>query len=311
MQFEGFSPGASTMADPFIENNIPRNNLARPSSTPIVHKFDNFAPSHGGPFLASKPLPKPRAASVSILPPLPKPTPVARIQSKLKLSPVSEAQPTPTQEAPKKRVAQRKSTNVTSKLDESATSEGTQTADLTKRPVVFEQPAEPEDEPSPLAAKSAAATARPASAMASLQTKAAPAKKRAAAPIRPASAAKRPKMVDQGTQTQTLSGRDHTVALKATPANENLADVPALVNDTQSPPSPPESYLNTIDNFVTKHKARPAPKELWQTPEYAEADEERRMLLINDFICDNLDNDDFLQLCQDTEKAWRRIGLGM
>jgi hypothetical protein len=34
-------------------------------------------------------------------------------------------------------------------------------------------------------------------------------------------------------------------------------------------------------------------------------------LIVNDFICANLENTDFLRLCEDTEKAWRRIGLGM
>ena len=66
-----------------------------------------------------------------------------------------------------------------------------------------------------------------------------------------------------------------------------------------------------LDTFITKHKSRSAPKELWETAGYADADEEQRLIILNDFICENLENRDFLQLCQDTEKAWRRVGLGM
>jgi len=120
-------------------------------------------------------------------------------------------------------------------------------------------------------------------------------------------------MVDQATQTQTLSGRDHTTAQRAAPPNDvpMPIDRPAPVADTAAAASPPESYLDAVDKFVSKHKVRPAPKELWQAPGYAEADEEQRQLFLNNFICDNLENADFLQLVQDTEKAWRRIGLGM
>jgi hypothetical protein len=38
---------------------------------------------------------------------------------------------------------------------------------------------------------------------------------------------------------------------------------------------------------------------------------EQRHLLLNNFICENLENKDFLQLCEDTANAWRRIGLGI
>jgi hypothetical protein len=69
--------------------------------------------------------------------------------------------------------------------------------------------------------------------------------------------------------------------------------------------------LNDIDAFITKHNPQPKAKELWESPGYAEADEEHRQTMLNDFICENLDNADFLQLCRDAEFAWRRIGLGM
>jgi hypothetical protein len=112
------------------------------------------------------------------------------------------------------------------------------------------------------------------------------------------------KMVDRATQTQTLSGRDHTAPL-------------ALTTAVGRPPSarigeaiqPPDSFMNEIEAFVSKRKHLPAPQELWQRPGYAEASPEERQAIINDFICENLDNEDFLKLCEDTGNVWRRIGL--
>jgi hypothetical protein len=289
-----------------------QSDLERPSSTPIHSSYNRLTPSNTVLSFTSMSQTKVRAASISNLPPLPKPTPVSRTQSATK-SPEASAEnmPTPTHKPAKKRVAQRKSTNVVAH-DKSVPADALRPTSPVNQPIVFEQPAEPEEEPSPLAAKSAP---RPASAMAGLQSKAIPTKKRPATPILPPSAVKRRKMVDQATQTQTLSGRDHTIARRPTPSNDAPSsvptDAPAHVADTPSVASPPESYLDAVDKFVSAHKTRPAPKELWQAPGYAEADEERRQLLLNNFICNNLENADFLQLVQDTEKAWRRIGLGM
>jgi len=308
----GLSESAANTADTFNQSRIPRNNPARPASTPNDHNTNKMFPFKYDSLSLPKPQSKARAASISILPPLPKPTLVARTLSTINAREIStEKSPAPTQNPAKRRVAERKSSNVTSGLDEIGSHEERQHENLVKQPIVFEQPAEPEDEPSPLAAKSAAATSRPSSAMNGLPSKITTTKKRAAAPIRLPSATKRPKMVSQSTQTQTLSGRDHTIAKKAIPVDVSTnvpTNLPALVADI---PSPPESYREAVDNFVAKQKARPAPKELWEAPGYAEADEEQRLSLLNSFICENLENADFLQLCQDTEKSWRRIGLGM
>jgi hypothetical protein len=144
-----------------------------------------------------------------------------------------------------------------------------------------------------------------------LQSKAALPKKRATASVRPPAGSKRSKMVDGATQTQTLSGRDHT-ALHRNDSCEREQGLAAPHAPTPpSPESPPENYLNAIDTFVAKCKYRPAPRDFWQTPGYEDASEEERDIMLNDFICDNLDDPGFLQLCEDTERAWRRIGLGM
>ena len=255
---------------------------------------------------------RPRSVSISEFSPLPKPTPMCRPKSASlttkdqAIDQTKDTDPTPVTKATKKRVAQRKST-------------------IVKPPEIVEslppgQPnrvdaatshASPQDEPSPLAAKSIAAASRPTSAASALQSKAAAPKKRAP-PARSSSAAKRPRMIDQCTQTEMISDRDLANALHTIRKESASAPIVAQLTPTSVPAPailPPESYLDAIDAFVTEHKARPAPKELWEQPGWAEADEEERQMLLNDFICENLENKDFLQLCEDTAVAWRRIGL--
>jgi hypothetical protein len=257
---------------------------------------------------------RPRSISVSEFSPLPKPTPMSRPKSASlttqdqAIDQTKDTDSTPVVKATKKRVAQRKSTTV--KPPEIA--ESPPPAQPSKVDAATSQ-ASPQDEPSPLAAKSIATASRPTSAASALQSKTAAPKKRAA-PARPPSAAKRPRMVNQCTQTEMISDRDLAIALQTLRKESASAPIFAQLTPTSVPAPatlPPESYLDAIDNFVTKHKVRPAPKELWEQPGWAEADEEQRQMLLNDFICDNLENKDFLQLCEDAAVAWRRIGLGI
>lgn len=44
---------------------------------------------------------------------------------------------------------------------------------------------------------------------------------------------------------------------------------------------------------------------------YAARGEDRRLAVLDKFICDNLRNPEFVTLCEDVEACWRRIGLGM
>ncbi|KAH6679669.1 hypothetical protein B0J14DRAFT_696905 [Halenospora varia] len=297
--------------DVFNQASDPKVNPIKPFSTPNdlsqIHSF-TVPPPRELPF--PKPQEKVRSASTSGLPPLSKPSLAeTSLTTTAGNEDVAEQQSTPTRKPAKKRVAQRKPSAV-KKVQAIAPKEIPQvaapaTSIITNEATNLQAPPAQVDEPSPLAAKSAAGS-RPSSATSGLQSKATTARKRVTTPARPSSASKRSKMVDQSTQTQTLSGRDHTVLQRSISANS----VPELDN-SPTPESPPENYLNSLDSFVAKYKARPKPEEIWQAPEYAGTDEDRRRVLLNDFICDNLENADFLQLCQDTEKAWRRIGLGM
>lgn len=208
---------------------------------------------------------------------------------------------TPVIKPVKKRVAQRKPAAIkASEIAESPPPKERDTASISK--------ALPEDESSPLAAKSQAASPRPASAATGLQTKAAAAPKKRPAPAREISATKRPKMTDQSTQTDVALGSDCATTL---PSWLDANPASAARSGLNSSSTPPQEYLNAIDTFVTKHKARPAPKELWQNPGWAQADEEQRQTLLNNFICENLQNKDFVKLCGDTAVAWKRIGFGI
>jgi hypothetical protein len=114
------------------------------------------------------------------------------------------------------------------------------------------------------------------------------------------------KMLDKATQTKTLSGRDHTAAHSLTLGTQQLFST--IIEET-CVQSAPQDFMNEIDIFVSRHKNRPPPQEIWERPGYTEATPEERQAIINDFICENLDNEDFLKLCEDTAEVWRRIGL--
>ena len=161
-----------------------------------------------------------------------------------------------------------------------------------------------EDELLPLVEKSDGA--RPPSAVPGLQSKATATKKRSA-PARPSVSTKKLRMVDQSTQTQILSGHDNTTA----PAPISNNECPASISTTECPAAPPQGYLDLLNAFITRHQSGPAPKELWDQPGYTEADENQRQQMLNEFICENLENPEFIQLCEDAEKAWRRMGFGM
>jgi hypothetical protein len=297
--------------------NIGKDSLIPDSQAPVsaMEIFDNLRnnvlpPKRELPF--PRPRETPRSASAD-LPPLPKPTPLQRAGSTIKpTKSISEVSATLAPKPARKRVAQRK--GPVAIVVEADVPEVVEQLPANESPILNVKDTSKtlageskEEQIPPLAAKSATASSQPKSAGSGLQPKTTTAKKRAT-PARPASASKRAKMVDHGTQTQTLSGRDHTVGLPTSAGNR--ASSPVVV---ASPPlvSPPETYLSMIDNYVSQQKARPAPKDLWQTPGYAEANREQRHLLINDFITECLESEEFRQLCEDVGAEWRKIGLGM
>jgi len=276
----------------------------RPHSTPTDHKAIQdlwIPPKRVLPFAKPKTT---QSRSISQLPPLPKPTSVIRSDSISKPETTSQDKvSTPTAKAvAKKRVAQRKSAAVRQAEVEPEPSNAATQKDIAEIPVL-QQPEVQAEEPSPLAAKSAAVCSRPASAPIGLVSKAvAPAKKRPA-PARPSSRNKRPKMTDRG--TQTIPDIDHTPSHVLAPINK----VHDLVENSPSPVSPPETCLQDLVSRISKIQAPRAPKEIWETPGYADVDDEHRQMMLDDFICENLENENFLKLACDMGTSWRTMGF--
>lgn len=289
--------------------------VQRPSSTPIEHSDPSkmwIPPKRELPFPKLRKSSNSKTSTPDLPPTLARLAPGTRAASHPK-SPEAhtdvDVTTTPAKKpAPKKRIAQRKARTKPAAQqvfsEEALVSEST----VESIPKLASIQEEPEDL-SPLAARSAATSFRPASAPGLISKAILPPKKRIMPPTGLASVAKRPKMVNVATQTEELAGSGHApaTAQRAAPASTP----PELVADTLSAASPPENDLNEIDAFIAKHNPRPKPRELWQSPQYVDADEAHRQKMLNDFICENLENPDFLQLCQDAEISWRRIGLGM
>ena len=82
-----------------------------------------------------------------------------------------------------------------------------------------------------------------------------------------------------------------------------------------APPAPeaesisPQSPIRT-EPAGSKPAPRPPPTANTNLAAYAAQSDEARFAAIDTFICQNLLDDDFLKLCEDVERSWRRIGLG-
>lgn len=164
----------------------------------------------------------------------------------------------------------------------------------------------PERETAPLVAKSAA-IARPSIAP-GLQSKATVSRKRPAETKLKAAPVKIVKMVDSSTQTQTGSGRDHTVLIPwtTTPVIEHVA---ATVPVGIRPPTPPENFMSDLEYVVEKHGKRTKPVELWETSGWEKATEKERHVITENWICKQLEDPKFQELCKTVENVWQRIGL--
>jgi len=248
-------------------------------------------------------------SSVADLPPLPQPTVKPKDglgekpdQRKEVTALASLSTTTTPKPAPKKRVAQRKPKAMVS-VDQMTSN--THAKDEINADMNTTAP----NEVSPLAVRSAVVLPRPFSAPMGLASKAAaPPRKRAPAP-RVSSVSKRAKMIDQSTQTSPSIEND---GKPADMVSKIIEAIPGLEHNASSSALPPDDYMDIVDQFVVKHKERAGPSkplEIWRTPGYDDMDEEQRMDMINDYLCKNLENPQFIKLCEDVEHSWRRIGL--
>ncbi|KAF7950385.1 hypothetical protein EAE96_007672 [Botrytis aclada] len=103
------------------------------------------------------------------------------------------------------------------------------------------------------------------------------------------------KMVDRSTQTQTLSGRDHTAALKPVP-NTPVMDLQSKL---------PTSFVlqDDLDLVVSRYSSG---SRVSLPSNYSDVPDDKRHKMLNDFIIKNLENDDFLKLAEDMDTSWRR-----
>lgn len=112
------------------------------------------------------------------------------------------------------------------------------------------------------------------------------------------------------------NGRQPGLSTSRGPASDNRFPTQPDRIQAAQPPVNPETvsaeYLDRIDAFVAQHASRPPPPEAANDSlaAYAAQSDEDRLASIDDLICQHLMDDDFLQLCEDVENSWRRIGLG-
>ena len=76
------------------------------------------------------------------------------------------------------------------------------------------------------------------------------------------------------------------------------------------------TLLESIDDLMRKYHDLPAPRSSPQTSkdylaEYTAQDEEDRVKTLDNLICKCIQDENFVKLMEDTEGAWKRIGLGL
>lgn len=185
-----------------------------------------------------------------------------------------------------------------------------------------------QEEPSPLASKSAAIV-RPSTAP-GLKSKAMASRKRPNEEAPKWALAKRVKMIDSSTQTQTLSGRDHTAAISRTstivpepvlpapvtvPAPNPAAPVPVPA-PTPPPPEivseakgPIEGFLDELGRFVPKDSGKIKPVELYEVSLWDKATEGERQSMTESWICEQIDDPAFIEMCKHVDEVWKKIGF--
>lgn len=185
-----------------------------------------------------------------------------------------------------------------------------------------------QEEPSPLASKKGA-IARPFTSP-GLKSKATASRKRPNEEAPKWALAKRVKMVNSGTQTQTLSGREHTAAgsrtstITAEPVLPAQVIAPAPVPTVPVPvpapaPSlsevvsetkrPTEGFMDELGRFVARYGGKCKPVELWEVSGWGRATEEERNSMTESWICEQIEDPSFLELCKHVDAVWKKIGF--
>ncbi|KFY15322.1 hypothetical protein V492_02075 [Pseudogymnoascus sp. VKM F-4246] len=184
-----------------------------------------------------------------------------------------------------------------------------------------------QEELSPLASKSASIV-RPSTAP-GLKSKAMNPRKRPNEEAPKWELAKRVKMVDSSTQTQTLSGRDHTSALSRVPTITAEPVLPASATapapdsapvPAPAPVAPPtevvsrakgptEGFLDELECFIPKHGGKLRPAELWEVSPWDKATGGERDAMAESWICEQIEDPAFLEWCKHVDHVWKQIGF--
>ena len=77
-----------------------------------------------------------------------------------------------------------------------------------------------------------------------------------------------------------------------------------------------DTYMETVDAFVRKHAPRPAPLAPNPAPvsdleSYAGMPKSRRLESLDELIIKCIEDDNFVTICEDVEKSWKRVGLNV
>ena len=103
-------------------------------------------------------------------------------------------------------------------------------------------------------------------------------------------------------QPATLQPTTSQPAIPAAPAHH----LPSTI--------PPDEILSSIDTWIRRYQDLPAPQPL-STPKdqlaaYAAKSDNERAQVVDNMICECLQDENFIQLARDVEGSWKRIGLG-
>ncbi|KAL9127554.1 MAG: hypothetical protein Q9217_003596 [Psora testacea] len=112
---------------------------------------------------------------------------------------------------------------------------------------------------------------------------------------------------DRTTSPQSQIEKSSRVCNKATQA--------ALLNPLMSPLIQPNEVMASLDTWIRKYHHLTAPSQPLMTDKdqlanYAAQSDEERSKIIDNMICECLQDENFGKLAEDVERSWKRIGLG-
>ena len=144
------------------------------------------------------------------------------------------------------------------------------------------------------------------------------------APTKPMSL---PRVLNQSKSTQAPSvqhGEEYTISPLGEvsgnarpPTAESLATTRASPTPPANPLLPaiqPDEILSSIDSWIRRYQdlpvPQPHPKPKDQLAEYAAKSDKERARIVDNMICECLQDENFIKLARDVEGSWKRIGLG-